>query len=111
MDYGKYKYEQMKKEQKQRARAKKVEVKGVRISLRISQNDLEFKARQADKFLKEGNKVRIELVLQGRELARKDLSKAIFDKFIQTMKEKITIEQRPKRQRLGLAMIVTKAKN
>lgn len=111
MDYGKYKYEQMKKERKQKAKAKKIEVKGVRISLRISQNDLEFKARQADKFINEGNKVRIELVLQGRELAQRDLAQATFERFLKTMKEKVIIEQKPKRQRLGLAMVVAKAKS
>lgn len=110
MDYGKYKYEQMKKERKQKAKAKKIEVKGVRISLRISQNDLEFKAKQADKFIKEGNKVRIELILHGRELAQRNLAQMSFDKFINTMKEKVIIEQKPKRQRSGLAMVVAKAK-
>jgi len=109
-DYGKYKYERMKKGRKQKAKSKKVEVKGVRISPRISENDLKFKAKQADKFLKEGNKVRIELMLRGRENIHKDLAQETFDIFIKTMKEEIKIEQHPKRQRLGLAMIVTKAK-
>jgi len=109
-DYGKYKYEQMKKGRKQKAKSRKVEIKGVRISPRISENDLIFKAHQADKFLKEGNKVRIELMLRGRENIHKDLTRNTFDKFIETMKEEIKVEQEPKRQRLGLAMIVTKAK-
>lgn len=109
-DYGKYKYERMKKGRKQKAKSKKTEVKGVRISPRISENDLAFKAKQADKFLKEGNKVRIELMLRGRENMHKDLAQETFNKFIETMKEEVKIEQHPKRQRLGLAMIVTKAK-
>lgn len=106
MDYGKYKYQQMKEDRKQRKRAKKVEVKGVRISLRISQNDLEFKAKQADKFLQEGNKVRVELILRGRENAHRDLAKDIFKKFMETMEEDVIIEQQPKRQRLGLAIVI-----
>jgi len=109
-NYGKYKYEQMKKGRKQKAKSKKVDVKGVRISPRISENDLKFKAKQADKFLKEGNKVRIELMLRGRENIHKELARETFDKFIETMTEEIKIEQYAKRQRLGLAMIVTKAK-
>ena len=109
-DYGKYKYEKMKKGRKQKAKSKKVEVKGVRISPRISQNDLLFESKQADKFIKEGNKVRIELMLRGRENIHRDLAQETFDKFINTMKEEIKVEQHPKRQRLGLAMIVTKAK-
>lgn len=107
MDYGKYKYQQEKKERKMKKSQKKVEVKGVRISLRISKNDLEFKARQADKFLKQGNKVRVELVLRGRENAHRDLAKVKLKEFIEIMEHKVIIEQEPKKERLGLAMIVS----
>ena len=110
MDHGKYKYEKMKKNRKQKARAKKVEIKGVRISPRISKNDLQFKVGQAEKFLKEGNKVRVELILRGREHVHKDIAKESFNKFIETMKEEVIIEQEPKKQRLGLAMVIAKAK-
>lgn len=110
MDHGKYKYEKMKKNRKQKAKAKKVEVKGVRISPRISKNDLQFKAGQADKFIKEGNKVRVELILRGREHVHKDISKESFNKFIETMEEEVIIEQEPKKQRLGLAMVIAKSK-
>lgn len=110
MDHGKYKYEKMKKNRKQKAKAKKVEVKGVRISPRISTNDLNFKAGQADKFIKEGNKVRIELILRGREHIHKDIAKESFNKFIETMNEEVIIEQEPKKQRLGLAMVIAKSK-
>jgi len=108
LDYGKYKYQLMKKEQKLKKKQKKVAVKGIRISLRTSKHDLAFKARQADKFVKQGHKVRIELVLKGREWTHRDLAKKRFDEFIEIMKEKVKIEQEPKRQRLGLAMIITK---
>lgn len=108
LDYGKYKYELMKKEQKRKAKAKRVEVKGVRISPRISKNDLEFKAKQADKFIKEGHKVRIEMILKGREYAHTELIQKIFNQFLETMAEKVKIEQKPKKQRLGMAMVVTK---
>jgi len=108
LDYGKYKYQLMKKEQKLKKKQKKVAVKGIRISLRTSEHDLAFKARQADKFVKQGHKVRIELVLKGREWTHRDLAKKRFDEFIEIMKEKVKIEQEPKRQRLGLAMIITK---
>lgn len=89
---------------------KKVEVKGVRISLRISQNDLEFKANQADKFLSQGNKVRIEIVLRGRENAHRDLARERLNEFIKKMKHKVIIEQKPQKERLGLAMIISEDK-
>lgn len=86
----------------------KTKTKGVRITLRISEHDLAFKAAQADRFIKKGHKVRIELVLKGREYTHLDLARKKFDGFIGAMKEKIEIEQEPKRQRMGLAMIITK---
>lgn len=110
LDFGKYKYELGKKEKDQRKKAKRVEIKGVRISLRISRNDLEFKARQADKFLQEGHKVRIEIVIRGREFIHRDMIKKVINDFLAAMKEKVIIEQELKRQRLGLAMVVTKQK-
>ncbi len=109
LDFGKYKYQKEKQEQQQKKKARKVEIKGVRISPRISQNDLEFKAKQADKFLDEGNKVRIEIVIKGRENAHIDLVNATLHKFVDTIKTKIKVEQQPKRQRLGMAMVVAKA--
>jgi translation initiation factor IF-3 len=109
MDYGKYKYQMEKKERKLKKKQKKIEVKGVRISLRISKNDLQFKARQADKFLREGNKVRVELVLKGREYTHMDLARERLKEFIETMEEKVIVEQEPKKERLGLAMVIARA--
>lgn len=108
LDYGRYKYQMMKKEQKLKKKQKRVAVKGIRISLRTSEHDLTFKAGQANKFIKQGHKVRIELALRGREWTHRDLVKKKFDEFIGKMKEKVKIEQEPKKQRLGLAMIITK---
>lgn len=67
IDFGKFQYQQEKLAQKQRAKAKQTEIKGLRISLRISDHDLETRKNQAKAFLAEGNKVMIELILKGRE--------------------------------------------
>ncbi|HOZ55689.1 MAG: Translation initiation factor IF-3 [Parcubacteria group bacterium ADurb.Bin316] len=67
MDYGQFKYEQEKKAHKQKVQQKKVELKCVRLSVRISQHDSEMRAEQAEKFLKRGDKLKIELMLKGRE--------------------------------------------
>jgi len=75
MDYGQFKYEKEKKLHKQKLQSKKTEVKGVRISLRISSHDLELKKKQSLKFLEKGNKLKIELILKGRE--RQHVRKAI----------------------------------
>ena len=69
MDYGQFKYEQEKKKHKQKVAQKKVDTKGVRLSVRISKHDLELRIRQGKKFLSQGNKLKIEMVLRGRERA------------------------------------------
>ena len=67
MDYGQFKYEKEKKAHKQKLQQKKVDTKGIRLSVRISKHDFEFRIDQAIKFLQKGNKLKIELVLKGRE--------------------------------------------
>jgi translation initiation factor IF-3 len=85
IDYGKFKYIQEKKEKKQQSSQKKSETKGVRIGLATSPHDLEIRARQIEKFFKEGHKVRIEMKLRGREKAHFDLAKEKLESFIKTM--------------------------
>ena len=67
MDYGQFKYEQEKKAHKQKTQQKKTETKGVRLSVRISKHDFAFRVEQAVKFFQKGHKLKIELVLKGRE--------------------------------------------
>jgi translation initiation factor IF-3 len=67
LDFGQFKYESDKKAHKQKVQQKKVDIKGIRLSLRISQHDLDFRLEQAKKFLERGDKLKIELGLRGRE--------------------------------------------
>jgi len=67
MDFGKFKYEQEKKEHKQKVQQKKVEIKCIRLSMRISKHDFDFRVEQAKSFLEKGNKLKLELMLKGRE--------------------------------------------
>jgi len=85
IDYGKYKYIQEKKEKKQQLGQKKSEIKGVRIGFATSAHDLEIRARQIEKFFKEGHKVIIEMKLRGREKAHFDLAKERLELFISTI--------------------------
>ncbi len=109
MEYGKYQYQKSRQERQQRAKQKKTEIKGVRIGLRTSQHDLEIKAKQAEKFLIKGHKVKIELILRGREKAHLDLAKEKLDEFIKLISSEIKIEQEIKRQPRGLNMVISKA--
>jgi translation initiation factor IF-3 len=67
MDYGQFKYEQDKLAQKQKSKQKKIEIKGIRLSPRISEHDLMMRQDQAKKFLSKGDKLKVELILKGRE--------------------------------------------
>jgi len=109
IDYGKYKYQQSKKEQKQKAKQKKTEVKGIRIGLSTSSHDLEYKAKQADKFLNQGNKVRIEIKLRGREKAHQDLAKQKLNEFREIISTNHKIEQEPEKNPMGMAMTIAKS--
>ena len=87
MDYGKYKYEQSRKEKESKKKQKVVNIKEVRLRPGIEANDLNTKANQAIKFLKKGDKVKVELRFRGRELGHKDLGKQVMLKFIELVKE------------------------
>jgi translation initiation factor IF-3 len=87
MDYGKYKYEQARKEKESKKKQKVVTVKEVRLRPGIEKNDLNTKANQAMKFLKKGDKVKVELRFRGRELGHKDLGKQVMLEFIDLVKE------------------------
>jgi len=109
IDYGKYKYQQAKKEQQKKAKQKKIEIKGVRIRLSTSLHDLEYKAKQAGEFLTEGNKVRIEIKLKGREKAHQDLAKEKLNNFLKLIPVEHKIEEEPKKSPIGLIMTISKA--
>ncbi len=109
MDHGKYLYALKKKEKK--AKAHHVgELKGIRLTFSISEHDLGTRARQAEKFLKKGDKVRIEMKLRGREKAHQDFAREKIKKFVDLLQQTIAIkiERELKKQPRGLTMIITK---
>lgn len=110
MDYGKYAYLEEKKE-KGAKKQRGGEIKGLRLSFGISPHDLEIRARQAGKFLKEGNKVRIEMVLRGREKAHGDFAKDKIRQFLEILAKltPIKTERELKREFRGFTMIIAKA--
>ena len=109
MDYGKYLYQKAKEERKQKNKDKKSETKGVRISLKTGKHDLEFKAAQTDKFLKKGHRIKIEIVMKGREKAFQDLARQKLKEFVEIIPGKVKIEQEPKKNPMGLIVIVARA--
>jgi len=108
MDYGEYKYKREKQEQKNKASQKKVGIKGIRLSFKISKHDLEFRKAQAAVFLEKGDKVKIDLMLRGRERQHQNLAFEIVNKFIAELGNDVKIEQPAQRQGGVISAIITK---
>ena len=97
MDYGKYRYSQEKQESRQKSKSKGPELKEVRLSLKISSHDLDFKSRQAQKFLENGDKVKVAVKLIGREMMFRNKAYEMIENFRKT----IGVEYESKVERLG----------
>jgi len=110
MDFGAYQYQQEKKERKQKSKQKKVEVKGIRLTLKIGPHDLDLRRKQSLKFLEKGNKVKVELILRGRERAHADRARQIMESFNEALSKEVTLssEQEIERQGNRLSMLLGK---
>lgn len=106
MDYGKHLYQQSKQLRLAKAKQKKVEIKGVRLGLRTDTHDIEFKRAQSNKFLKQGDKVKIDIVLRGREKAHQDLARKNLQEFISGITTPYKIEDPIKRFPGGFNVII-----
>jgi len=93
MDYGKYRYEQARREKEAKKKQKTIEVKEVRLSPNIDTNDLNTKANMARKFITKGDKVKVTLRFRGRELAHVNTSKAILDQFAELLSDVAVVDK------------------
>lgn len=110
LDFGQFQYKQQKMLQQQRAKAKKVEIKGVRISLKIGDHDRDMRLKQAQKFLDEGHRVRVEMILRGREKGRGDLARELMQSFVNDLGEGVVLEVPFSRAGGNVSMQVAKKK-
>ncbi|MDO5555429.1 MAG: translation initiation factor IF-3 [Clostridia bacterium] len=95
MDYGKYKFEQSKREKESKKKQKTFELKELRVTPNIEEHDFNFKIKNAKKFLSEGNKVKITVRFRGRELNYVKLGEQVLNKFIEELSEISTLEKKP----------------
>ncbi len=93
MDYGKFKFEQAKKEKENRRSQKIAEIKEVQLSMTIDVGDLNVKGRQAQKFLEQGNKVKVTIRLRGRQMAHANLAKDVIMNFYEGLKGVSVVEK------------------
>ncbi|ANU19130.1 translation initiation factor IF-3 [Planococcus plakortidis] len=96
MDYGKFKFEQQKKEREIRKNQKIINVKEVRLSPGIDDHDFNTKLRNAIKFLEKGDKVKASIRFKGRAITHKEIGQRVLERFAEECKEVATVEQRPK---------------
>lgn len=107
IDYGKYKYEQARREKDAKKKQKVIEVKEIRMSPNIGENDFKTKILSATKFLERGDKVKITLRFRGREMAHMDKSKHILDDFAKAVAEISVIEKAPKVEGRSMSLVLT----
>ena len=107
VDYGKYRYEQVRREKEAKKKQKTVEVKEIRLSPNIDTNDLNTKMNAARKFISKGDKVKITLRFRGREMAHMANSKHILDDFAENLADVATVEKAPKVEGRSMTMFLT----
>ena len=107
IDYGKYKYEQTRKEKEARKKQKTVEIKEVRLSPNIDTNDLNTKVNNAKKFISKGNKVKVTLRFRGREMAHVQQSRHILDDFAKMLEDMAVVEKAPMLEGRNMSMVLT----
>ena len=107
IDYGKYRYEQARKEKEAKKKQKTVDVKEVRLSPNIDTNDLNTKVNSAKKFIQKGDKVKVTLRFRGREMAHMQTSKHILDDFADMMKDVAVVEKPAKLEGRSISMVLT----
>lgn len=106
VDYGKFKYEQLRKEKEAKKKQKIVEIKEIRLSPNIDTNDLNTKVGQAKKFISKGDKVKVTLRFRGREMAHMQASKHILDDFAEAMAEIAVVEKPAKVEGRAMTLVL-----
>ena len=106
MDYGKYRYEQAKKAREAKKKQTIIELKEIKLRPKTEEHDFQFKAKHAERFLKEGNKAKITMMFRGREMVRMDRGRAVLDRFLEVLKEVAVVEQAPKVEGRNMTMIL-----
>lgn len=108
MNYGKYKFEQAKKEKEAKKKQKVLEVKELRVTPNIEEHDFGFKAKNARKFLTDGNKVKITVKFRGREVNNSKAGEVVLNKFIENLEDIATVEKQPKLEGRNMFTILAK---
>lgn len=107
MDYGKYRFEQAKREKEAKKNQKVIDIKEVRLSISIDTNDFNTKVNHAKEFLKDGDKVKVTLKFRGREMARPEMGSVIMNRFAEACAEYGNVDKEPKIEGRSMTMMIT----
>lgn len=110
LDYGRFKYEQTKKEREARKNQKFVDLKELRLRPKTSSHDFESKAKRAEKFLNDGDKVKVTVLFRGRELAHPQLGRELLEEMATRLKDVALVERSPLSEGRSMHMILTRGK-
>lgn len=111
LDYGKFRFAEQKKIQEARKKQKVIQIKEIKLRPGIGAHDLEIKLRAVQKFLDEGDKVKITLRFRGREMAHQELGMAVLHKVREQLADKIKVEHEPKLEGRQVMMVIAPAKH
>ncbi len=112
MDFGKYRYEQQKRDKEARKKQKVITVKEVKLRPNIEQHDFDVKLKNAQRFIEEGNKVKVTIMFRGRELSHPEIGSEVLDRMAKAMEETVTVERAAKLEGKNMTMILSpKAQN
>ena len=106
MDYGKYRFEQAKREKEAKKNQRVIDVKEIRLSLNIDTHDFNTKVNQATKFIKSGNKVKVSIRFRGREMGHPEIGQDNMDRFAQAMDEVAVVEKPAKLEGRNMLMFL-----
>lgn len=106
IDWGKYQYQKMKEQQKNRRSSKQSELKQMRFGLKIGAGDLEIKLRKIRSFLAEGHKVRVQIFYRGREMAHRELGYEMVNRIIGELEDEAVMEQQPQMAGRNLSVVI-----
>jgi len=106
MDYGKYRYEQSKREREARKKQRIIEIKEIRMTPKIETHDFQVKVKAAEKFLKDGDKVKAIIRFRGREIVHADLGKSLLMQLYESVRDHAILEREPKIEGKNMIMIL-----
>ena len=108
MNYGKYKFEQAKKEKEARKKQKTFELKEIRVTPNIEEHDFGFKSKNARKFIEDGSKVKITVRFRGREINNSKIGESVLNKFIEELEDVAQVEKKPLLEGRNMFIILSK---